>query len=395
MKKNMISCPMVLTLFLACLLKGPGPVWGQASLETVTLGSRMKMTSAFLKEEREFIVNLPANYENTQEKYPVLFLLDGDRLDYVAAMTTFLARCGHIPPLIVVGVLTPSQRHHYRDFTPTKVDYLPASGGAEGFLQFLKQELIPLLESKYRCRPYRILSGHGLSGLFALQTLLASPGTFGAYIATSPSIAFADRAILPLAAMKFIEGETWNKFVFLAAGQERETVPAIHDFEKIMKSSTPRGLQWQCWFDDREDQGSIAFSGLYLGLKALYADWRFPAGLADEGFPALEKYFLGLSQKYGYIIPLNDDVLVKRSTQLFQEQGFADALRILQLTVTAYPESFQAYYFLGFVCEKIKDFVKAGESYQSAFIKAEAAGSPMAGFYKQQAERIAREIERK
>jgi len=295
----------------------------------------------------------------------------------------------------VVAVPTPSPRHHYRDFTPLTVDYLPASGGAGNFLNFLNRELIPFIEANFRCLPFRILSGQGLSGLFSLYALLNTPESFGAYLATSPSIAFADRAILSLAENKFAKGGALDKFVFLAAGRELETVPAIHDFEKILKKSAPPGLQWQCWFDDGEDQASIAFSGLYRGLKALYADWRFPSELADKGLPALQQYYKNLSQKYGYEIPLSEETLVKRGTQLFQEQRFEDALRIFQLGVTAYPESIQAYYFLGFVCEKLKNLEKAKENYEMAFKNAEAAHSPMAGFYRQQAERIAKKLEKK
>jgi predicted alpha/beta superfamily hydrolase len=392
MKKN---CLMPLILLLAGLLMGPDPACGQEGPQGAVPGNKIKIASKILNEEREIVVSLPGDYEKSRDKYPLLIVLDGDSLDYVGAITAFLARCGHIPPLIVVSVPTPSPRHHYRDFTPVKDDSLPASGGAGNFLAFLNQELIPLLESRFRCQPYRILSGQGMSGLFALYALLTGPDTFGAYLAASPSIAFANNFILTPAAAKLAQARDLDKFVFLAAGKEKVTVPAVRAFEKIVKENAGAGLQLQCLIDEDEDQGSIALSGFYHGLKALYADWRFPAGLADRGMPAIERHCRTLSRKYGYEIPLNEDFLIKRGVQLFQEQGFDDALKIFQAGSAAYPESFTMHYWLGFVYEKIKNFEKAGESYGLAFKKAEAAGSPMAGFYRQQAEKIAKKLEKK
>lgn len=381
--------PLMMPLLLAGLLLVSAAVQGQQQPETTVLGTRMKMASKFLNEEREFIVTLPAGYENSQEKYPLLILLDSDSAAPATVMTAFLARCGHIPPLIVVSVITPSPRHHYRDFTPIKVDYLPASGGADNFLCFLNQELIPLLESRYRCHPFRILSGHGLSGLFALYALLTSPETAGAYLATSPSIAFADHAILPLAKSKLAGIKRLAKFVFMAAGREKVTVPAIREWVAVLKANAPEGLEWQSRIVEEEDQGSIALIGFYQGIKALYADWRFPAKLAGQGLPAIDRHCRMLSRKYGYEIAMNEDLLIKRSTQLFQEQDFEEALRMLDLGAAAYPESIPMRYWLGFVYEKLKDLGKAQDNYELAFQKAKAARHPMADFYGQQAARLA------
>jgi hypothetical protein len=382
-------------LLLAGMLLVPAGARGQERPETAAPGTRMKLMSRVLGEEREFIVTLPAGYEQSQERYPLLLLLDGDSLPRAALMAAFLAQCGHIPPLIVAAVITPSQRHHYRDFTPTEVDYLPASGGAEKFLEFLGGEMIPLLESKYRCRPYRILSGHGLSGLFAIHALIQRPEAYGAALATSPSIAFADNWILPVAREKLARWGGQERFIFLAAGREKVTVPAMREFAAVLEKSGAAGLQWQCREADDEDQGSIAFIGLYQGLKALFADWRFPVELAGQGLPAIERHCRALEKKYGFPVALNDELLEKRSTQLFQEQDFDGALKILKLGAEAYPESIPLRYWLGFVYEKVRDLPKALENYMLAFRKAEAARHPMTGFYRQQAERLAKKLEGK
>ena len=389
MKKNRARFLIVLAGMLALCLSFRQPDFAQNQPEAPAAGLKLKLASEVLGEEREFFVALPAGYEQSQTRYPTLYLLDGgDRLAYASAITSFLAQANHIPPLIVVAVMTPSQRHHYRDFTPAVVDYLPASGGADRFLTFMRRELIPLIDGRYRTHPFRIISGQGLSGLFAAYALFATPETFAAAIATSPSLAFNDNFILKETEKWLAEKRPLKGFLFLAAGHELETSPAIQSFAAMLERFAPAGLAWKCHREEPEDQGSVSLIGFYRGLKELYVDWRFPAELAGQGLTAIQQHFQKLSEKFAYEIPLTEETFIGRCRQLFQEQRFQDALAVLRVGATAYPDSFQVEYWSGFVCEKIKDFTQAATHYQTAFQKAEAAQSPMADFYNAQAERL-------
>jgi predicted alpha/beta superfamily hydrolase len=58
-----------------------GSVSAQNAPEPVTIGERHSIRSVTLNEERPYLVYLPASYNNPQyapERYPVLYLLDGD-----------------------------------------------------------------------------------------------------------------------------------------------------------------------------------------------------------------------------------------------------------------------------------------------------------------------------
>jgi hypothetical protein len=147
----------------------PAPPVGQAGSDLVAIGQKFKIESKILGETREVWIRLPQGYENSQEKYPLLIQLGGGaHFLYSAGVVDILSRNDHIPKMIVAAVADPTPRHHYRDSTPTKVDYLPDSGGASKFLQFIKEELLTALGVGYRVQPFRILCGHGLSGLFAV-----------------------------------------------------------------------------------------------------------------------------------------------------------------------------------------------------------------------------------
>jgi len=63
--------------------------------------------------------------------------------------------------------------------------YTVPVAGAEQFLSFIGDELIPQIDKKYRTNQQRILCGKSLSGLFTLYALLSKPQLFESYIGRS------------------------------------------------------------------------------------------------------------------------------------------------------------------------------------------------------------------
>lgn len=87
---------------------------------------------------------------------------------------------GLIRPLILIGIgyddLHTMDSLRCRDYTYPQAlaDYkMATSGGAKIFLEFLKDELIPIIEKKYSVDTFkRILMGHSLGGYFTIFALL-------------------------------------------------------------------------------------------------------------------------------------------------------------------------------------------------------------------------------
>jgi predicted alpha/beta superfamily hydrolase len=77
--------------------------------------------------------------------------------------------------MIIIGIINVDRN---RDYTPTYAPNqkggleFPTSGKAEKFLEYLKSELFPYIESNYKTQPYRILAGWSLGGLFTVYTFL-------------------------------------------------------------------------------------------------------------------------------------------------------------------------------------------------------------------------------
>jgi len=360
----------------------------QEKPDLITAGQKFQINSKILSEPREVWIGLPTGYENSQDRYPVLLQLGGGlHFLYSKAIVDVLARNDHIPPIIIAALPDPTPNHHYRDSTPTRVEYLPASGGAPLFLKFLKEELIPYLEAGFRTRPFRILCGHGLSGLFAVYALLESPGTFGAAITDGASLTYDGSFILKTAEAKLADFRLRGS-LFLGVGNELETIPGLQALAGLLEKKAPPGLQWKMEVEKDEDQGTASLPVFYKGLKWLCGDWRLPVEVAAQGMDAVRIYCAGLSKKYGYDIPVTENTLSGRGFQLLREQRFDDAARLFLLNARTYPDSHQVYHNLAMLYERMKDWKKAAAYYEQAAEKAGPTQPELAKFYRMQAERL-------
>jgi predicted alpha/beta superfamily hydrolase len=155
------------------------------------IGVSDSLYSKKLDEYRKIWVHVPESaMDNKNKKYPVLFVLDGDsQLPKISAILQQLERI-KLPEMIVIGVDNSSNR--LRDLTPTKPHnpspVSPVPGGGEKFTEFIEDELVPYIDSKYPTTSYRTLWGHSIGGLLVLNVLFSHSDTFDNYIAIDPSL---------------------------------------------------------------------------------------------------------------------------------------------------------------------------------------------------------------
>ena len=154
------------------------------------LGTQLlHLTSAIVGQEYDLYVNLPRGYQDTTKTFPVIFLLDG-QWDFPLTQAIYGEQYydGFVPAAVMVGITWGGANPNYdslrtRDLTPTNVKQVPQSGGAPKFLKFIKNELIPYLELKYRtAKNGRTLMGSSLGGLFTLYALFHEAGLFDRYV---------------------------------------------------------------------------------------------------------------------------------------------------------------------------------------------------------------------
>jgi predicted alpha/beta superfamily hydrolase len=154
---------------------------------------RLTIQSATLGEPRPINIHLPDGYADSTRRFPVLYMPDGgidEDFPHVVHTLDSLVALGKVRPMIVVGIPNTERR---RDLTgPTRVasdsTIAPHVGGSAAFRTFISEELIPVIDARYRTTGERAIIGESLAGLFIVETFLRRPSLFDHYIAFDPSI---------------------------------------------------------------------------------------------------------------------------------------------------------------------------------------------------------------
>jgi predicted alpha/beta superfamily hydrolase len=154
--------------------------------------------SPTLGRTRRVWVYLPPGYaENTEARYPVVYMHDGQNLfDRNAAFGCWYAdralddgaANGSIREAIVVGPEATASR--MTDYTPSVDDGRAEGGGADAYLASLVTELKPLVDRELRTRTGRddtAIVGSSLGGLVSAWAGVRRAETFGLVGAMSPS----------------------------------------------------------------------------------------------------------------------------------------------------------------------------------------------------------------
>ena len=348
------------------------PLFCIANGNDLSIGKTITIESSILNETRTILVHLPEGYTNEQTKYPVLYLTDGSyNFLHTVATMNFLAESGRIPQMIVVGVANTDRT---RDLTPAilqseKNDQYKTAGGADNFLQFFEQELIPYVEKHYRTQPYRIFSGHSFGGLFAVNALLNKPELFNAYLAVSPSLWWDNQRLIN-EANNLLKKADWHGrtlYVSMAAESEDMVTPYGKLVEQV-KLAMPKNLTFYHKEFADEDHGSTVLRSHYFGLKNIWDGWYLPFETMQKGFDTVVSHYQNISKKFGFEIPLSEQVVNNVGYAALAEKKFDEAIKAFTYNVETYPQSANVYDSLadafeakGELALALKHYIKAVE----------------------------------
>ena len=214
-----------------------------------------RFASQFLSTRRDLIVYLPPRYDSSRDRYPVLYLQDGQNLfspetafggqDWgVDAICDRLICAGAIRPLIVVGVWHAGVRR-ISEYTPTRDPRTRKGGKALRYAQMLAREIKPFIDHEYRTRkgaPHAAVGGSSLGALVSLVAGLAYPKVFGKLALMSPSVWWDEHAILEVMRRR---SPGPRPRVWLDAGTAEGNQPAkVIEDARLMRDAFV-GLGWQ------------------------------------------------------------------------------------------------------------------------------------------------------
>jgi len=225
-----------------------------------------------LGERRPINIYTPPQYSGDRS-LPVLYMPDGgtnEDFPHVVATVDSLVAAVAIRPVIVVGVPNTERR---RDLTgPTRFAtdsaIAPRVGGSAAFRRFLRDELIPEIDRRYRTTRERSIIGESLAGLFIVETFLVEPGLFTHYIALDPSLWWNAGGLLDSAATWLAAFDARPRTLFLASSGEPVIAAGTARLAGILRATPPPALRLK--YLPRPD---LTHATIFQGVK--------PAALVD------------------------------------------------------------------------------------------------------------------
>jgi predicted alpha/beta superfamily hydrolase len=228
----------------------------------------LEVQSAVLGEARRINVYTPPSYHtSTAERFPVLYMPDGgvdEDFAHVVQTVDSLVRLGRIRPVLVVGIPNTERR---RDLTgPTRYAadsaIAPRVGGAAAFRRFLRDELIPAIDARYRTSSERAIIGESLAGLFILETFLVEPALFDHYIALDPSVWWDGGSLVATAQARLAGAGRSPRTLYLASTDVVEIAAGVERVAAALRASSPPGLTWTV-----EPHPELTHATIYRALK--------------------------------------------------------------------------------------------------------------------------------
>jgi predicted alpha/beta superfamily hydrolase len=235
------------------------------------------ITASKIGQRYELLVSLPDDYATSGRSYPVLYVLDGWHFPLLAFLQNNNIYSERMPPVIIVNVShgdVGAMTLRARDFTPTKTDREPGSGGAMAFLDFLEHELIPFVDRTYRSiTTDRGLLGHSYGGLFALYALEQRPALFQRIVAASPVVGWDHRLLF--AARERLKALPAPVRLDLSAGgdehlTENNLTEDVVAFAKLLDEIKPKGLDYRSTIYPGENHNSVRLASFPRGLYWVY-----------------------------------------------------------------------------------------------------------------------------
>ena len=252
-----IYCNLLISiLFIGCAnssqKKDPIPVHDEFKIESKQVG-----------ETRTINVWTPPEYKTSTDSLPVMYMADGGIIDedfpHIANTIAELIKSKSIPPMILVGIANTQRRRDLSGPTEIETDkeIAPVIGGSEKFRAFIKEELFPAINKRYRTTSQKSIIGESLSGLFVVETFFLSPDMFDNYIAFDPSIWWNNHYLVRTAKEHLASFPKTEKRIWFAGSSAEDISQYTNDLAEIFKAEDISNVKWKYSPEPKEKHNTI------------------------------------------------------------------------------------------------------------------------------------------
>lgn len=363
-----------------CILISPKILVGQVT-NKIICSEKHIIHSEIIGADKEYWVHLPVNYNQSNNKYPVLYITDGDEhFELASGATEFMSSQYMVPEFIVVSIFHKDRNH---DLTPThctednngfKSNAVKVSGGGEKLLQFIEKELIKKIESDYRTAPYRILAGHSLGGLFTVYAYLNRNDLFNAFIAMDPALYWDDHLCERMLKESTYQSQSLKSKLYISSAHnappekpDKSPMRLSQDsFFKELKAKRITNTKHD-YFED-QNHLTVPYNSLFSGLSYIFSGFYI---LGEPEFvleiPYIQEFYQNQSNKYDIkFIPSERLIEMFGKYFLFDLNQYDKAVEFFTLNTSNYPTSSRAFEYLGLAYKEAGNKEEAIVNYKKA-----------------------------
>lgn len=323
--------------------------------EKIEIGEKITLQSTILNDYRAIYISLPKSYNDTvysKKHYPILYFFDGDsHFENLVAQRNWLTRnlYATMPEVILVGI---RQKDRTNELTPTKIETpkewkranFSTSGGNEQFMQFIEEEVKPMINKKYRTNGYEILSGHSFGGLASMYCFINTPHLYDAYIAIDPSMWWDQNLLLNQIKDGWITPRHKGKILFVAkandpgSGEEHhQALLAFHNQLNTYKSTA--NFEWKYQFYEGEDHGSVVVPAEFDAFRFIFDGYQMPVKQAMKTPNILDSHYQFISKRLGYSVIPEEAMMDQLAKVCIKQSMFKEAADLLLRNTEIYPKS--------------------------------------------------------
>jgi len=247
------------------------------AVQPLVIGETFTVESRALGETRRINVWRPPKWaEPADGRLPVLYMPDGgvqEDFPHVAGLLQVLIGNGGMRPFLLVGIENTQRR---RDLTgPTTVEsdrkIAPVVGGSAAFRAFVRDELKPLIASRYTVTTESGIIGESLAGLFVVETLVLEPALFDHYLAFDPSLWWNAEGLTSVAAERLRALRGARKQLAIVLSSEPSIVAPAERFRAALSVADTTVLSWRMSAMPAETHATIYHPAALSTLRQLFA----------------------------------------------------------------------------------------------------------------------------
>lgn len=213
-------------------------------------------------EDRIINVWTPPSYEKNKDSLPVMYMADGgikEDFPHIANTLAELIKQEKIKPIILVGIENTERRRDLTGFTEVAKDkeIAPVVGGSQKFRMFLKEELFPEINKRYRTTNNKSIIGESASGLFVIETFFLTPEMFDNYIAFDPSLWWNNHYLVRKAKEYLSEFPMKEKKLWFAGSDTADISPYTKALAETLKQENLPNIKWKYSDEPKEKHTTI------------------------------------------------------------------------------------------------------------------------------------------